>query len=143
MINKEIADILDELIGIYESEYEILSMQYRYMGLMLNDEYLTKRITYFNMKKAYIYGADYLGIQLYRGLQGKVSVPAMIDKKGTSACHVPKTYTIDLETFKRTYDDGFVIITPVRFFDEIHSSIDDCVADEQILFLGEFMGDFL
>lgn len=127
-----------QILEEYVKEYHIASASYEMMGLMLNDMYLRERFQLFHIENVYIYGGTHMGVQLYRMGRNHVNIKGIIDKAGKSVIKVPIS-VLPLDTFQKQYQNEKVILTSIRFFQEIKQDLQMFVGPENILGIGEFL----
>lgn len=130
----------DELIDYYGYTAELFNKCYKMMGRLLNKSFVKRAVELRKMSEIYIYGGGYLGIQLYHAISPYVSVLSIVDKNGRLTIEAEDIPVISTETFRRSYKDELVIITPIQFYREIYNEIKDFVLDENILFVEELGG---
>lgn len=136
-------NIPNELLDTYAEELAIAECSYEIMGKLLDRDYLKKRLDSLNTPELYIYGGGYLGIQLYRACEKLIKVLSIVDKGGSLRLNIPDILVIDLERLKEAYKDEYMIITPVRYYQEIQQDLLSFVPKNNLLFLGEFLGGIL
>lgn len=132
-------DFEKQLFDIYVEDYRIDSACYKMMGMMLEEERISKRIELHNIESVYIYGGGYLGVQLYNALVKKAKVKAIVDINGGLSVDVNGIRTITFEDLKKEYTGEKVIITPVKYYQTIKDSLMKFIDEDRILFLGEFL----
>lgn len=79
-----------------------------------------------------------MGVQLYRMGRNHVNIKGIIDKAGKSVIKVPIS-VLPLDTFQKQYQNEKVIVTSIRFFQEIKQDLQMFVGPENILGIGEFL----
>ena len=135
--------IPEELVDSYGNELDIMKLSYNLMGMLLNTESVHKRINLLGDTELFIYGTDYLGIQLYRSVRDFIKVMAVVSKDGNISLPVLDIPVIDLRQFAEQYHGQKVIITPVKYYQEIRCDLGAFVPDNKMLYLGEFLEGFL
>ena len=135
--------ISEELLVSYSNELDIVKLSYNLMGMLLDIEAVHKRINLLGVTELFIYGTDYLGIQLYRAVRDFIKVIAVVDKNGDICLPVMDIPVIDLKQFAEQYHGQRVIITPVKYCQEIQHDLNAFVPDDKMLYLGEFLEGFL
>ena len=135
--------IPEDLFKAYHNEFDIMKLSYNLMGMLLDTESVHKRIDLLGGTELFIYGTDYLGIQLYRAVRDFIKVIAAVDKKGSISLPVTDIPVIDLKQFAEQYHGQWVIITPVKYYQEIQHDLSTFVPDNKMLYLGEFLEGFL
>lgn len=133
-MKKEEKLILEE----YARDYSIELMSYEIMGLMLNDKYVEERLKLFNIKSMYIYGGTYMAVQLYRVGKKYTTIKGVVDKSGKIVLN-DKISVFTLNEFRERYCGEKVIVTPMRFFQEIRKDLGSFVDLQNILTVGELM----
>ena len=129
----------DELFELYVRDYRIEELSYKWMGKLLERERIKKRIDYYDIHELYIYGGGYLGVQLYNAVSDMVNVIGVVDKKGILSVDVKGIHTISLNDMRNGYNGEKVIITPVKYYENIKNDLKEFVDEESILFLGDFL----
>ena len=135
--------ISKELIDSYGNEFDIMKLSYNLMGMLLDTESVHKRINLLGSTEIFIYGTDYLGIQLYRAVRDFIKVIAVVDKNGTVSLPVSDIPVIDRKQFAEQYHGQKVIIAPVRYCQEIRYDLSTFVPCDKMMYLGEFLEGFL
>lgn len=129
----------DELFELYVRDYRIEELSYKWMGKLLERERIKKRIDYYDIHELYIYGGGYLGVQLYNAVCDMVNVIGVVDKKGILSVDVNGIHTISLNDMRNEYNGEKVIITPVKYYENIKNDLKEFVDEGSILFLGDFL----
>lgn len=135
--------IPDEILDIYAEELAIAECSFELMGRLLDRASVKKRIECLKSDRLYIYGGGYLGIQFYNACSSQIKVLAVVDKKGHLRFNIEDISIISLECLKRAYKGEMIIITSVRYYQEIREDLLSFVPKTQILFLGEFLGGII
>lgn len=130
---------MEELLDFYMDELDTKNACYEMMGRLLDREHIASRIKQLDLKKVYVYGGAYMGIQLYRALNDLTQVVAIVDKSGGLRLHLPEIPVMNLDEFKRTYNNEIVIITPIQYYQQIFRDLSEFIPGENILFLGEVL----
>ena len=110
------------------------------LGKLLNVKYIKERIKLLNITEMYIYGGGYLGIQLYYATSKLVYVPAVIDRENELSIKTLDIPVMGIEELKRIYKEEKIIIASLKFYREIQKDLSNFVPQNQIMFLGEFLG---
>lgn len=129
---------LEEIIKKYIYDYSVEHYSYKMMGKMLDKDYVKSRAELFDLHNIFIYGGGYLGIQLYNAFGGDIVVDAFVD----SSCFLSVNLDVDvinLETLKERYSGQKIIITPIRYYDEISKNLESFINKSNIIYLGEFL----
>lgn len=135
--------ISEELIDSYGHELDIVKLSYNLMGMLLDTRLVHKRVDLLGDSELFIYGTDYLGIQLYRTVRDFIKVMGVVDKNGRTSLPVPDIPVINLEQFAEQYRGQRVIITLIKYYHEIRRDLSVFVPNDKILYLGEFLEGFL
>ena len=133
----------EELLDAYAYEMSVAVSSFELMGRLLDSDYVKSRVDLLKSSEIFIYGGGYLGIQFYNASHKLVKVLAIIDKKGKVQIDNLNIPVIDAKKFKIIYKGQKVIVASVRFYREIRKELLDFVPEDQILFLGEFLGGIL
>ncbi len=133
-------EIEEELLDAYAEELSIASIGFEMMGKLLNVKYIKERIKLLNITEMYIYGGGYLGIQLYYATSKLVYVPAVIDRENELSIKTLDIPVMGIEELKRIYKEEKIIIASLKFYREIQKDLSNFVPQNQIMFLGEFLG---
>lgn len=136
-------NIPDELLDVYAEELAIAECSFEMMGKLLDVDCLKKRIGYLNDNELYVYGGGYLGIQFYRACNKLIKILSIVDKQGCLRFDIPDIPVTNLDGLKKAYRGEKIIITSVRYYQEIQKDLLSFVPKSQILFLGEFLGGIL
>ena len=120
------------IVEAYIRDYSIASASYEMMGLMLNNQYVEERIKLFNIENLYIYGGTYMAVQLY------VNIKGIVDKSGGTVVQ-DLISVLPLDIFQKQYQNEKVIVTSIRFFQEIKQDLQQFIDAENILGIGEFL----
>lgn len=127
-----------QILEGYVREYHIASASYEMMGLVLNDTYLRERFRLFHIENAYIYGGTYMAVQLYRAGKDYVNIKGIVDKSGGTVVQ-DLISVLPLDIFQKQYQNEKVIVTSIRFFQEIKQDLQQFIDAENILGIGEFL----
>lgn len=127
-----------ELIDYYGYQMEIWNKSYQMMGLLLDKNFVMKEVEKRNLSDIYIYGGGYLGIQLYQAIKPYVNVLSVVDQRGELRIKNNDIPVMDIDTFRKQYNDATVIITPIQYYREIYHELLSFIADDKIIFLEEF-----
>lgn len=139
IIEKDIMKKVEEqILEEYAREYNIASTSYEIMGLMLNSQYVEERLKLFNLENIYLYGGTYMAVQLYRIGKAYVDIKGIVDKSRRIVLN-EKVSVLTLSELKEKYNNEKIIITPMRFFNEIKEELQLFVNIENILGIGELM----
>lgn len=130
----------DELLDAYAEELAIAEYSYEMMGILLNRDYLKERLKSLNAHELYVYGGGYLGIQFYRACEKLIKILSIVDKQGGLRLNMADIPVTDLKGLKKLYKGENIVITPVRYYQEIQKELLSFVPQTKILFLGEFLG---
>lgn len=130
----------EELIGLYADEMDLITACYEMMGKLLDRNQMASRIEELKIEELYIYGGGYLGIQLYRAVEGLVKVRSIVDKSGGLLLALPDLPVMDLDAWRQQYKDEWVIITPIKHYRAIYNELITFVPADKLLFLGELQG---
>ncbi|MCI8269482.1 MAG: hypothetical protein HFG55_07470 [Lachnospiraceae bacterium] len=130
----------EELIGLYADEIDIITACYEMMGKLLDQNQIASRIEELKIEELYIYGGGYLGIQLYRAVEGLANILSIVDKSGGLLLTLPDLPVMDLDTWKQQYKDEWVIITPIKHYRTIYKELITFVPSDRLIFLGELQG---
>lgn len=133
-------DEKDELLELYLRESDLLFSCYEMMGRLLDKKQIEKRVKELELKKIYIYGGGFLGLQLYRAVENLLTVIAVVDKSGGLIHDLPEIPVIDYERFCQEYAGETVIVTPMKHYQRIYEDLSQFIPKEKIMFLGEFQG---
>ena len=129
----------DELIGEYSYELDIIKNNYNMMGKLLDKSHVKEKLFDSNIESVFIYGGDYLGIMAYQVCSEFVDVKAVIDKTGSIKVNIPGIPVIDIQEFKRIYNDEYVIISLPKYYYSIVSELADFVPESKIIFIGKIL----
>lgn len=135
--------IPDELLDAYAEELAVAECSFELMGRLLDRDCLKKRLASLKMNELYVYGGGYLGIQLYRACEKLIKIISIVDKQGGLRLNIADIPVIDVDGLKEAYKGEYVIVTPVRYYQEIQQDLLSFVPQTKILFLGEFLGGIL
>ena len=130
----------EELIGLYADVIDIITACYEMMGKLLDQNQIASRIEELKIEELYIYGGGYLGIQLYRAVEGLANILSIVDKSGGLLLTLPDLPVMDLDTWKQQYKDEWVIITPIKHYRTIYKELITFVPSDRLIFLGELQG---
>ncbi len=120
----------------YERDYNIEAASYQIMGKMLDEEYVEKRLRMFDIRQAYIYGGTYMAIQLYRVGKKYTTMKGIVDRSGKIIFDEP-VLVMTLDEFRETYHGEKIIVSPIRFFEEIKKDLELFAEEKDILNIGE------
>lgn len=127
-----------QIVEAYVKEYSIAAASYEMMGLMLNNMYVEERIKLFNIENLYIYGGTYMAIQLYKAGRNYANIKGIVDRSGKAVLNETIS-VLPLDVFQKQYENEKVIVTSIRFFQEIKQDLQLFVNAENILGIGEFL----
>lgn len=131
-------EIEKQILEDYARKYSIASISYKMLGLMLDEKYVEERLKLFGIKQMYIYGGTYMAIQLYRMGKKYTDIKGIVDKSCRIAIN-DNISVIALDEFKEIYSGEKVIITSIRFFQEIKKDIEVFVNTRDIINIGELI----
>ena len=97
-----------------------------------------KRLRKFDISNMYIYGGTYMGIQLYRIGVKSLNVLGIVDKYGKVLGN-DNIQIIMLDELSKIYKDEKIVVTPIRFFEEISKELEIFVAKKNIIGIGELL----
>lgn len=135
--------IPEELIDAYAENMELSFCKFELMGKMLNVNLIKERIKKLSVSELYIYGGGYLGIQCYLSIFHLIKVLALIDRTGKLIIERNDIPVISFQKFQEVYNGQKIIITPIISYQEIKENLLVFVPENNILFLGEFLGGIL
>ena len=127
-----------QIMEEYAINYNIEAMSYEMMGKMLDKEFVEERLSMFGISDMYIYGGTYLAIQLYRVGKNFATVKGVVDKSGRLAINEQKS-VLTLDEFRKLYDGEKIIVTPLRFFQEIRNDLKLFVNEKDIMSIAELL----
>lgn len=133
-MNENEKQIMEE----YVKNGSIDAWMYKIMGRMLDEKYVEKRLSIFGINNMYIYGGTYLAIQLYRVANKFTTVKGIVDKAGRLAIN-EQVAVFTLDEFRKVYNGETVIVTSLRYFQEIRRELEAFVDKKEIMDVGEFM----
>lgn len=127
-----------QILEEYSMAYSVEALSYEIMGKMLDDEYVEERLRKFDITNMYIYGGTYMGIQLYRIGKRYANVLGIVDKYG-KILGKDKIPVIMLDEFREVYQGEKIVVTPIRFFEEIFGELEMFVDKKNIIGMGELL----
>lgn len=130
--------IVSEIMEGYARDYSIEAISYQSLGMMLDEKYVEQRLKLFNVNQLYIYGGTYLAVQLYRVGKKHADIKGIVDKSGKIVLN-DKIPVILLDEFYEKYSGGKVIVTPLRYFQNIKKDLEGIVDVTDIIDVGELM----
>lgn len=122
----------------YSKSYSVATLSYEIMGLMLDENYVNERLRKFDISNMYIYGGTYMGIQLYRIGMKSLSVLGIIDKYGKVLGN-DNIQIIMLDELNNVYKGEKIVVTPIRFFEEISKELEMFVDKKNIIGIGDLL----
>ena len=131
-------EIEKQIMEEYARNYNIEALSYELLGKMLDEKYVEQRLRMFGINNMYIYGGTYLAVQLYRVGKKFATVKGVVDKSGRLAIN-EQVSVLSLDEFRRAYNGEKVIVTPLRYFQEIRKELEIFVDKKEIVDVGEFM----
>lgn len=131
-------EIEKQILEEYARKYSVASASYKMLGIMLDERYVEERLKLFGIEQMYIYGGTYMAVQLYRAGKNIVDIKGIVDKSRRVAINdnVP---LLTLDEFKEVYSSEKVIVTSIRFFQEIKKDIGLFVNEKDIISVGELL----
>lgn len=138
-MNREEAEIFE----LYAERAYINMHSYNLMGKMLDIQFIKEKIKRYNMKKVIIYGGGYLGIQLYQALINSLNDCIIVDKEKKLVINNLDIKVKGIEFLENEYTGQYVIVTPLRYYQEIERELQSIIPKEKIMFLGEFLREEL
>ena len=127
-----------QILQEYSINYSDAALSYEIMGLMLDEEYVEERLRKYDISNMYIYGGTYMGIQLYRIGVKSLNVLGIVDKYGKVLGN-EKIQIIMLDELSSVYKGEKVVVTPIRFFEEISKDLEMFVDKKNIIGIGELL----
>ncbi len=127
-----------QILEEYSTNYSVALLSYEIMGLMLDEKYVEERLRKFDISNMYIYGGTYMGIQLYRIGVKSLNVLGIVDKYGKVLGN-DNIQIIMLDELSKIYKDEKIVVTPIRFFEEISKELEIFVAKKNIIGIGELL----
>ena len=131
-------EIEKQILEDYTRKYSVASVSYKMMGIMLDERYVQERLKLFGIEQMYIYGGTYMAVQLYRVGRNIVDIRGIVDKARRIATN-DNVSVITLNEFKEVYNNEKVVVTSIRFFQEIKKDIGMFVNAEDIISIGELL----
>ena len=133
----------EQIRDAYAEELDIMGCSYDMMGKMLDTRHVQRKLSLLGVDELYIYGGGYLGIQFYRTVHDIVQILAVVDKSGGLLLDIPDIPVVNIEEFRKKYNGQKVVITPVKFYQEIYRDLSSFVPLKQLVYLGELLGGSL
>ena len=133
-MNEMEKQIMDE----YAKNYNIEAMSHEMMGKMLDPQFVEQRLSMFGISNLYIYGGTYLAIQLCRVGKKFTTIKGVVDKSGRLAIN-EQISILTLDEFRKVYDGEKIIVTPLRFFQEIRKDLKLFMNEKDIISIAELM----
>lgn len=133
-------NIPDELLEVYADELAVAESSFEIMGKLLDRGYLKKRLEGWHLEEIYIYGGGYIGIQFYYACEKLARILSVVDKQGHLRLDLAGIPVTGLEGLKKVYKGEHIIITPVRYYQEIREDLLAFVPESKIIFIGELLG---
>ena len=133
-MNKIEKDILE----CYERDYKVEALSYQIMGMMLNEKYVEKRLGLFNINDMYIYGGTYMAIQLYQTGKKYADIKGIVDKSGRVVLNENVPVML-LDELRNKYKGEKIVVTPLRYFQEIEEELKQFVDVANIIDIGELL----
>lgn len=128
-----------EILGCYANELHSESLGYRMMGILLDRKMIQRKLHQLGISRMYIYGGGSLGIQLFDALKSYTDIPAVVDINAALAVPREEISVIGLEQLKQDYADEWIVITPIRYLNEIYHDLRLIAPKEKIIHLCEFL----
>lgn len=135
--------VLNALVDAYAEELEIEKSNFELMGKLLDKNCLKKRIEELNIKKIYIYGGGYLGIQFYRACNNLIEALAVVDKRGRLQLDIKDIPVIGIDKLQKIYKNEIIVVTLLKYYWDIKNELCSFIPENKIIFLGEFMEGIL
>lgn len=127
-----------EIFENYARDYKIESISYQIMGMMLDEKYVAERLKVFGQNNVYIYGGTYMAIQLYRIGKKYIKIKGIVDKSGRMVMN-EKVSVMLLDELRQKYENEIIIVTPLRYFNEIKGELEQFVDTARIMDIGELL----
>lgn len=129
----------EKLLDLYDIEFHIAKNSYDFMGKLLDKKFVKNFLERMNIRQVYIYGAGYLGIQMYNVINDLLDECVLIDKSKKSIISDYDDLVMGINEAKEKYDNQFVIITPFRYYNEIFDELSEWVPSEKIVLISELL----
>lgn len=131
-------EIEKKILEDYARDYNVEYKSYQMLGMMLDEKYIEKRLKIFDIKHVYLYGGTYMTVQFYRMGKKYTDIKGVVDKAGKLIIneHIP---VLLIDELKEVYNNEKIIITPLRYFQEIAQELSLFVNPENIMSIGEFL----
>lgn len=130
--------IESKIIEEYTKLYRIEAESYNMMGKMLNEQLVKSRVEKLNIKNVYLYGGTYLAAQFCRAVNDNTYVKAVVDKNGISQTKLDVPI-LTLEELQKVYSGEVVIVTLLKYYNEIKKDLMKFVDENKIMTLGYFL----
>lgn len=134
---------LEKLLDYYTTQMEKEQYLHSMSVKMIDPDYMRQKTEALNGADVYIYGGGYLGVQLFKSVDGLLNVVSIVDKSGKLKWNIPDIPVMDIEAFRSCYEDEYVIITPINFYREIWTELSKFISENRLLPLSELLGDDL
>lgn len=131
-------EIEKQILDEYVRKYSIANVSYKMLGMMLDESIVEERLKLFGIEQMYIYGGTYMAVQLYRAAKSIVDIKGVVDKSRRIAIN-DNVSVITLDEFKSVYRGEKVIVTSIRFFQEIKKDVGVFVNAEDIISISELL----
>lgn len=131
-------EIEKQILENYARDFNVESRSYQMLGVMLDERFVEKRLKMFDINHMYIYGGTYLAVQLYRVGKKYTDIKGVVDKSGKMVIN-EKVSMLLIDEFKKVYNNEKIIITPLRYFQEIKQELELFVNPVNIIGIGELL----
>lgn len=138
MQTKFMNEIERQILEDYARDFNVESKSYQMLGMMLDENFVKNRLKMFNINHMYIYGGTYMAIQLYRIGKKYTDIKGVVDKSGKLIIYEDVSVLL-LNELKKVYDNEKIIITPIRYFQEITKELEQFVNSDNIISIGELL----
>lgn len=127
-----------QILNEYDRDCFIEAISYEAMGKMLDENYVKERLRMFDLRELYIYGGTYMAIQLYRVGRKYVDIRGIVDRAGKLIMEEAVS-VMTLDELKNIYSGEKIVITPVRYFQQIRNELSVFADDRDIVGIGELL----
>ena len=129
----------NEIFDLYAERDSLNLHCYNMMGKMLDLEFIKEKIQRNNIRKMIIYGGGYLGIQLYRSVNEYLETCIIVDKEGVLIVNCLDIEVENIDYLRKEYKGEYVVITPLRYYQEIKDDLKAIIPEDKLILLGELL----
>ncbi len=127
------------LIDKYAHKAALFSLQYEMMGRLLDKDRIHDICFDRKWSEIFIYGGSYIGIQAFFMFSKFINVKAIVDRKRKLRINQEGVKVINIDEFYGLYSGEPVVITALRYANEIERDLNKNINSSNIFLINELL----